>query len=147
MAADVATWRAVAATGATASALLHFGAAVIHAGHGTGFVVFFAMVGAGQLSLAALLRQQPRPGLVLAAMLGTVALIVAYPVQQLGGLPSVAGHHSDAPDVAVLALITLGAQLATVLALPLLVVGRWRTSSFNVALLGGAALWTLWLVG
>lgn len=147
MAADHAGWRAVAALSAAASAMSHFAVAVAHAGHDTRYVVFFAVVGSAQLILAVLLRQGPHPALVLGAMLGTVALIVAYSAQQLGGLPSVGGHHPQAAQVAPLGVATLVAELVTLTALPLLVAGRWRSSSLNVALLGGVALWTLFLVG
>ncbi|HEX8631567.1 MAG TPA: hypothetical protein VF755_25695 [Catenuloplanes sp.] len=147
MAPDLAGWRAAAALSAAASAASHVAVAVAHAGHDTRYVLFFVAVGSAQLMLAVLLRQRPHPALVLAAMLGTVALIVAYSAQQLGALPSVGGHHLDAAQVAALGVATLVTELVTLTALPLLVAGRWRSSSLNVALLGGVALWTMFLVG
>lgn len=136
-------WRTVAALGAAGSGVLHGGAALAHAGHGTGYVVFFTAAAGGQLALALLVRRRPHPALLLAAVLGTVALVAAYAAAQLGRLPAAGGHGHDGAGGPLLGLATVALELVTVAALPMLTAGRWRTALFDVALLGGVTLWGL----
>lgn len=137
--------RNVAAAGAAVAGVLHFAAALAHSGHAPDHVVFFATAGTAQLALAGLLRRPPPRAVVLAAMLGTVALIGGYVVAQLTGWPAGADPHG--PDLAGLGFAVLVAELTTAAALPLLVHGRWRTTLLNLALAAGVALWSCWLFG
>jgi hypothetical protein len=139
-----ASW--VAALALAASGLLHCWAAFAHGGHGARYVLFFVVAASAQLTLAAMLRRQTHPGTVVAGVAGTVTLIILYVLSRLSPATFSTGHHSEA-GLEWLGLATVAAELVTVAALPMLVAGRWRTASFNVALLGGVALWALWLFG
>jgi hypothetical protein len=139
-------WLGWAAVGTLLAALLHFGAALTHSVHGPFHVLFFVAAATAQLVLAVLL---PRggPAVALAGMIGTVALLVLYVVSERVGLPSPGGHaHGpEAPNALGLAVVAI--ELLTAVALTGSLEGRWRSWSVNIALLAGAGLSLLWLVG
>lgn len=142
---DGAGWRAAATGGAAVAAVVHVAAAFDHADHGGRYVAFFCVAATAQLILALRLRARPSSLDVLAGMVGTVALVGAYVAQQLVALPLTGGHIEA--GAGRLGLVALLAELVTVASLPALVEGRWRSSSVNIALAGGVALWALWFSG
>ncbi|MFG2110977.1 hypothetical protein [Micromonospora chersina] len=137
-------WRVAAAVGAAVGAVVHVQAAYDHADHGGRYVAFFIAVATAQLILAVQLRSRPSPALVLAGVVGSVALVGAYVLQQKGVLQLTGGHHAEA-DGGNLGLLAVFAELVTIAALPRLVEGWWRSSAVNVALAGGVGLWAVWL--
>lgn len=142
-----ARWPMVAVLGSGTAATLHCVAAFDHAGDGLRHVVFFTVAAAAQLVLAAALPRA-RPLVVLAGVLGTVTLIGAYVVATQMVLPFAGGHHGagrEAPSA--LGLGTVAAELVALAAMAAMLTGRWRTAAVNLALLGGAGLWVLWLTG
>ncbi|ROR90243.1 hypothetical protein [Nocardioides aurantiacus] len=119
---------------------------------------FFVVVAVGQFSLALVLRQIPDPRVLVAAVAGTLAVVVLYVVSSTVGLPFLpvhdhaahAGEHlpvagavgdgtpvyptSGIEPVGPLALICLGAELVLIAMLVGLLNGPRRQVVLNVLL-------------
>ena len=127
---------AVAAAGVLVAAVAHVWVVPEHLAEWRPAAVFFAVVAAGQMALAWLLRRSPAGAVVTAGLLGTVGLVVFYVMTRTVELPFLpAAHQEHLPtawgvgngipsfpgdrieEVGVPDLVCLGAELVTIIAL------------------------------
>jgi hypothetical protein len=123
----------------------HLVAVQQHLEHGLSYVVFFLVVGIGQLALAGHLATHGGPVLTLIAAALTAALVSLYIIAVVAALP--VGPHRAPEQAGWLGLTVVVAEIAAVGALFACLDGAARRWAFNGALLCGAALWSLRLTG
>lgn len=124
----------------------HLLAALDHLDHGPRYAAFFLAVGVGQIALAPHPGRDPRPGRVIAALAGTVGLLLLYVVSRTVALDL--GPHSDRPEAPdLLGTVVVVCELACVVALCGLLPPRRRRIAVNAVLVVGVAVWLSWFSG
>lgn len=115
--------RYVAASLAILAGLIHFGVMPEHFEEALEFGVFMLVVGVAQVAAGLLLLLRPSRQIVIAAMLGTLAVFVIYAVSRTAGLP--VGHEPWRPEkIQPIDLISKATELALFLSLITLAGGR-----------------------
>jgi len=145
---------AVTLSAATAAAaLLSFAAGDIHVAfvqehfrEWWAYGAFFVAAAAGQGLFAALVLLRQPPWLLLAGILGNLAILGMYVLSRTNGPPL--GPHAGAPErVASIDVVCTAAELGVIVACILLLPARIARSTTTVLAVAGIALWTGRLTG
>ena len=145
---------------------VHVTLAPEHLAHWWVFGAFFLVVGLFQLGYAGALLVRPNWQIALIGIVVNTAIVLTYVASRTVGLPvtpppedaEAGGGHSEGGEggegaggfteaVGVLDLATAAAELVLIAVLVSLLPGRLRTSTCNVLLLIGVALWGLRVSG
>jgi hypothetical protein len=142
---------------------VHVALAPEHLAHWWVFGAFFLVVGLFQLGYAGAVLWRPNWQIALVGIVVNTAIVLTYVASRTVGLPvspppedvEAGGGHSEGGEgagrfteaVGVLDLATAAAELALIGVLVSLLPRRLRTSTCNVLLLIGVALWALRVSG
>jgi len=145
---DLAGPAVYAASGLSlAAALVHLWATPGHLAEWWGYGAFFLAAALLQGSLAALvLRWSGVYPLLGAGIAGNLGLVLVFVLTRTNGVP-VGPHAGEVEAAAPVDVAAMMAELGAVLALTVLLKGRYRGIAVNAMLALGAALWLLRLAG
>lgn len=136
----------VAAALSFVAASIHLWAVPGHAWIWWGYGVFFLVTALAQGLLGVALLRWPAAPLVLAGILGNLAVVLLYVFTRTSGVPF-GPHAGRVEEAGILDMSATLAEMGLIVALVILLPGAYRATMINALLLVGAAVWALRLLG
>ena len=123
------SWRRAAASSAVAAGLLHVLAVIGDGVHAGEIIGFFLVAGAAKIALACSLNSSDDARVLVAGLIGTVALAVLYLVSRVAHVPFAGMHNDRALHPDPLGYTALACECVTLAALLALMPVRVRSWS------------------